>query len=107
MPTALYESGPNGFWVFLLVTIILGGVTAFVSGKAVAETWRPYWQIFAYMALLAATVRFLHFALFEETLLSARSFVVDYLVVTAAALLGHKIARGRQMATQYHWTQKT
>ncbi len=104
MPNAIYEGGPNGLWVFLLLTVALGGMTAFVSGRAIAETWRPYWQIYVYMALLALTVRFLHFALFEETLLSARSLIVDYIVVLAAAMLGHKLARSRQMATQYHWT---
>ena len=104
MPNAIYEGGPNGLWVFLLLTVVLGGMTAFVSGKVIAETWRPYWHIYAYMALLALTVRFLHFALFEETLLSARSLIVDYLVALGAAMLGHKLARTRQMATQYHWT---
>ena len=62
MPSWLYDTG-NG-WVFLLVTVVLGGAAAFMSGRAVAQTWRPYWHIPLYMVPIAATVRFFHYALF-------------------------------------------
>jgi hypothetical protein len=101
MPSWLYTAGPNGLWVFLLVTVILGGGGAFVSGKSIAETWRPLWQVAVYMVLMALTVRFLHFALFEEPLLSLRNFVVDYVLLLALAFAGYRWTRARQMATQY------
>jgi predicted permease len=102
MPEWLYTSGPNGVWVFTLLTVVLGGGMAFVSGKSIAETWRPLWQVPTYMALLALAVRFAHFALFEEVLVSGRNLLVDYAVLLVMALLGYRLTRQRQMATQYH-----
>jgi len=101
MPDWLYETG-NG-WVFLLVTVVLGGSAAFMSGRAVAQTWRPYWHIPLYMAPIAATVRFFHYALFGEPLVSLQNYLVDYGVVLIAASLGFRLLRERQMAQQYHW----
>ena len=39
---------------FLLVTIVLGGGAAFIAGRAVAQTWRPWWQGILYMLILGA-----------------------------------------------------
>jgi uncharacterized protein DUF6867 len=101
MPSWLYDIG-NG-WVFLLVTVIIGGAAAYMSGRAVAQTWRPYWHIPIYMIPIAATVRFFHYALFGEPLLSLQNYMVDLGVVLAAASLGYRLLRVRQMAHQYHW----
>jgi hypothetical protein len=101
MPEWLYTSGPNGLWVFILLTVILGGGMAFVSGKSIAETWRPLWQVPAYMFLLSLAVRFSHFALFEEVMVSGRNLLVDFSVLLGLALIGYRVARQRQMATQY------
>jgi hypothetical protein len=103
MPSFLYEAGPNGHWVFLLLTVVLGGGAAFISGRAIAQTWRPLWQIPVYMILLTSTVRFLHFALFEEPMLSARNFVVDFVVLLVLGFLGYRAMRAEQMAAQYDW----
>lgn len=101
MPAWFYTAGPNGLWVFLLLTLFLGGGTAFISGKSIAETWRPFWQVPFYMVLLALIVRFLHFALFEELFVSWRNFLVDYGVLLGLSILGYRVARAGQMATQY------
>jgi hypothetical protein len=100
---AFYETGPKGLWVFLLITIILGGSAGYVSGRAIAQTWRPFWQVPLYMLLLAATVRFFHYALFWEVLLSLKNYVVDFVVVFAASAIGYRVTRSRQMAAQYGW----
>src|SRR5437764_2789032 len=50
-----FDPGP-----FLLVTVVLGGSAAFIAGRAVAQTWRPWWQGVAYMLILGAAVRFIH-----------------------------------------------
>lgn len=99
----IYDLGDNGIWVFVLVTGILGGGAAYLSGRAMAQTWRPYWQVPLYMLGIAATVRFFHYALFEGPLLSVPSLVVDYIVVVVAASAGYRIVRARQMASQYRW----
>ncbi len=103
MPEWLYQSSENGGWVFILLTVILGGSASWVTGKAIAQTWRPYWQLPTYALLLTAAVRFLHFALFEEPLLAPQNWLVDYAILLAACLLGHRRMRALQISTQYSW----
>ena len=103
MPGNFYEGGENGLWTFILVTIAMGGLAAYASGKAIAQTWRPFWHVPLYMLIVAAAVRFFHFALFEEPLISLPSYIVDFAIAFAAASLGYRLVRARQMAVQYGW----
>ncbi len=89
--------------VFVILTVVLGGAASYTTGKAIAETWKPYWQLVWYMVLLAAAVRFFHYALFEETLLSLIGYLASLVVLLAAATLGHYQARRRQMRERYGW----
>jgi predicted permease len=95
--------GANWQWTFVLITVLMGGGAAYASGKAMAQTWRPFWHVPLYMLVLAAVVRFCHFALFEEPLLSAVDYLVDFAVAFAAGSLGYRLSRARQMAVQYGW----
>ena len=97
----LYEEDSLG--VFLLVTVVLGGGAAALAGRAVALTWRPWWQVVVYMLMLGAAVRFIHFALFEGTLLSIHYYAVDALVCMAFGFAGFQAARARRMIAQYPW----
>lgn len=89
--------------IFLFVTVALGGGAAYLTGRAVAITWRPLAQLIAYMVLLAAAVRFIHFALFHGTLLAPWFYLVDLVVLLALALLGFRVTRTFQMIDQYGW----
>jgi hypothetical protein len=99
MQGLLYEEG--SFGIFLLVTVFLGGGAAALAGRAIAMTWRPWWQIVAYMLILGGAVRFIHFALFGGTLLSLHYYVVDAAVCMACGFAGFQAARAAQMVTQY------
>ena len=98
---ALYETET---WLqILFVTGIIGGGAAWLAGRAIAQTWRPTWHIVVYMLLLGAAVRFVHFALFEATLLSPASYAADTLYLLAVGSLAWRVTRASQMATQYNW----
>ena len=101
MPEFLSEEG--SFGIFLLVTIILGGGAAALAGRAIAVTWRPWWQVGVYVLILAAAVRFIHFALFEGTLLSLHYYAVDSTICMAFGFIGFRTARTAQMVSQYRW----
>ena len=98
-----YDAGPHGHWVFFIVTVMLGGLAAYATGRALAQTWRRLWLLPLATALLTCAVRFIHYAVFEERLLSAQNFAVDMAVVTVAALVGYMRTRRQQMARQYPW----
>lgn len=99
-----YEEG--SFGVFLLVTIVLGGGAAWLSGRAIAQTWRPAWQVFVYSLILGCAVRFIHFSLFDGTLLSAHYYLIDSAVCMALGFLGFRAARVSQMVSQYRWVNR-
>jgi len=101
MQGLLHEEG--SFGVFVLVTLILGGGSAALAGRAIAMTWRPWWQAVLYALVLGGAVRFIHFALFDGTLLSLHYYLVDAAICIVFALLGFRAARAAQMVTQYRW----
>ena len=105
IPELLYEE--HSFGVFLLVTIVLGGGAALLTGRAIATTWRPQWQIVSYGLILAVAVRFIHFSLFGGTFLSLHYYLVDGAVCILFGFLGFRTARAAQMVTQYRWLNES
>src|SRR5919107_141542 len=105
MQGILYEE--PSFWLFGLVTVLMGGWAAWMTGRALALTWRPVWQVILATLLLAAVVRFFHYALFGGTLLTLHYYLVDAVVVMAIGLTGYRYTRARQMTTHYNWPYDT
>ena len=101
MQGVIYEE-PSA-WLFLLVTVLMGGWAAWMTARGIARTWRPYGLCVLALLVLGLAVRFIHFALFQGTLLSLHYYVVDALVVLAIGSLGYRYTRTRQMTTQYRW----
>jgi len=101
MQGILYEE--PSFWLFGLVTVLMGGWAAWMTGRAIALTWRPYWNLVLYLLLLAAVVRFIHYALFSGTLVSLHYYIVDAIVVLIIGSLGFRYYRARQITRQYRW----
>jgi len=87
----------------LFVTGILGGAAAWATGHALAETWRPFRQLAAYVLLLGGAVRFVHFALFGGDLLSVPSYLADMLYLLLVGSLSWRMTYARRMVTQYRW----
>jgi hypothetical protein len=93
----------ESFLQIVMVTGLIGGGAAWLAGRAIARTWRPVGHVVVYMLLLGAAVRFVHFALFDATLLSLPSYAADTLYLVASAALSWRITRTNQMVTQYNW----
>ena len=93
MQGILYEE--PSIWLFLLVTVIMGGWAAWMTGRAIALTWRPFWNLILYLFILGAAVRFIHFALFDGTLLSIHYYAVDTIVLLIIGSLGFQYYRAR------------
>lgn len=101
MQGVIYEE--PSIWLFLLVTVVMGGWAAWMTGRAIAITWRPYWNLILYLLILGAAVRFIHFALFEGTLLSIHYYAVDTIVILIIGSLGYQYYKARLMTSQYRW----
>ena len=95
---------PEGSWgVFVLVTLAMGGGAAWMTGRAVALIWQGWPSCLGALFLLAFPVRFIHYALFAQPLLTLPGFLLDLVVVSLIGLAGWRYTRASQMVTQYHW----
>ena len=95
----LFEEDSLG--VFLLVTVLLGGGAAWLTGRAIAQTWRPWWSMIPYMLILGVAIRFFHVTLFNGTALSPHYYAVDTAIALLLAGLGFRLTRQAQMRRQY------
>jgi hypothetical protein len=87
----------------ILVTGIVGGGAAWLSGRAIAASWRGQSRVIITAILLAAAARFFHFALFQGQLLSAASYACDALIFIVVGLIAWRTTRASLMVRQYPW----
>jgi hypothetical protein len=87
----------------VLLTVVIGGGAAALSGRAIALAWHPSWQVAVAAFLLGAAARFFHFALFKGELLSVPSYCCDTLIFIVAGMLAWRAMRAKQMVRQYPW----
>jgi hypothetical protein len=103
--TSLFDSlyaNENALQVFF-VTCVLGGGAAWATGRALADSWRPFGQAVVYLLLLGAAVRFAHFALFQGRLFSLPPYFSDAAFLLAVGGLSWRLTRVRRMVAQYRW----
>jgi hypothetical protein len=96
----------NSLAAFLILTVLLGGGAAWMTGRALARGWRPLWKVVFGMLLLALPVRFFHWGLAHGTLLSLHYYAVDAAVLVTIACLSYRLTRAYQMVTQYPWAYR-
>ena len=91
-------SGP-----FVVMTLAVFGGAAFLTGQALAQNWRPAWEIPPIAVLLAAADRFLHYALFGAELAPLAGFLVVAGILALIAATAYYLTRARRMVQQYPW----
>ncbi len=85
------------------MTVVVMGFVAFMTGQALASTWKPVWQVVLYCLLLGLGDRFLIFSLFQGELLSLSGYLIDSAVLVAISLFAYRLTRARKMVSQYPW----
>lgn len=101
MQGILYEEA--SFWTFAIVSLAIGGWFAWMTGRAMALTWRSYIETVLCFLLTTAGVRFLHHAMFQGTFLSLHFYIVDACIAILIGSLGYQVTRTRLMTRQYRW----
>ena len=98
--TTLLGTTPS---VFVGLTVVLVGGAAILTGRAVANNWKPAWQVVAACFGLALADRFLTYALFQGQLLSILGLLVSFLVLAAMGLAAWRVAKVAKLVGQYPW----
>ena len=102
MQGILYEE--PSFWAFVMISILIGGWTAWRTGKSVADGWGELVpHVLVYTLLLGIGIRFVHHALFDGTMFSLHYYIIDTIILMVFAVLGFRFTRTNQMATKYYW----
>ncbi len=89
--------------VFFVVTGLVIGFAAYMTGQAIANTWRPAWQVWIYGLLLGLVARFLIFALFDGELLSLTGYAASTALLLIICTFAFRLTRARKMVHQYPW----
>lgn len=96
----------NGFIVFFAYLLVMAA-GAWSIGRALAATWRPWWQLVPYTILLGLAGRVIFWGLsggnnaqFYEAFVDV---IVDLIVLAAVAAIAYRLTRARKMITQYPW----
>ena len=93
--------------VFVGITLVLLGFAAWMTGQALANTWRPMWQAVPYALLLGFADRFLTWGLFSpdkiEVLWLRSGYVTDTLILLTYSLIAYRVTKVRRMVSQYPW----
>ncbi len=93
----------TSLWVFVCATIVLFGWAAYMTGQALAQTWRPLWHLVPYSLLMAAGNRFFDFALFGGKLLSPLGYIVTVAILLPISIMAYRATQARKMVNQYPW----
>jgi len=101
MQGILYEE--SSFLLFVIVSCLIGGWLAWMTGRSCALTWRRLGVALVYMLPLAAAIRFIHYSMFGSTLLSLHYYCVDLVILLVFCALGFQYTRAGQMIRQYGW----
>jgi hypothetical protein len=94
--------GTNIF-VFVWITGIVIGFAAWMTGQAIAGTWRPYKQVVAYCLLLACVARFLIYGLYDGVLFHLTGYIAASVTLIAIGSFAYSLTRARKMVNQYPW----
>ena len=89
--------------VWIGITVVLTGGAAYMTGQAIARTWRPVWQVVAYGLLLACVSRFFVYALVDGSMLSLSGYIADAVIIIGLGLFAFRLNRVQEMVTQYPW----
>ncbi len=89
--------------VFIGFTCVMMGWIAFMTGRAIANTWRPRWQVVLYCVLLGLANRFFVFALFGGPLHSIGGWLIGTAILTLVGLASYREKQDFKVVAQYPW----
>jgi hypothetical protein len=99
----LLHNGPVVFLAYL--AIMLAG--AWAIGRALAATWRPWWQYLPYSVLLGLSGRLVFWMLSggssEQFWEGFSDIYLDFAVLVGMSAAAYRLIQARKMVTQYPW----
>ena len=92
----------QSLFAFVIITLMLGGAAAFMTGRALANGWRPQTMVLLAAQPLAGPAPSLHAPLADQPTDALKAALTNGLMI-AFAYAGFALRRKHQMARQYPW----
>lgn len=93
----------TSFGVYLGLTCVVVGFASYMTGQALAQTWKPAWHLIIYVVLLGFADRFLTFSLYDGELLLLSGWIIDTLTLAAIGYFSFYTNRAKATVKQYPW----
>ena len=103
MAGILWADAPYGIFTFVLLTLVLGGLARWATGRAMAQTWRPCGDACALHGLSRRRRAVPSLCALRRAVAVADSLYNAASSCMAVGVLGYRAMRATQMATQYSW----
>jgi len=91
------------FGVYIGITWVVVGFATYMTGQALAQTWKPIWHLLIYALLLGLADRFLTFSLYDGELFSLSGFLIDTATIIVIGFFSYYSNRAKAMVKQYPW----
>jgi branched-chain amino acid transport system ATP-binding protein len=92
-----------GWLQFGILTVVVFGFAAFMMGRALADIWRPSWQIIVYGALLGLANRLFQNFLCGNDPINLIAYVIGVAVLLGIAFVAFRATQAHKMVMQYPW----
>jgi branched-chain amino acid transport system ATP-binding protein len=90
-----------------MAIVVLFCFFGYASGRALAESWRPAWQVGLYGLLLSGGARITALVLFARHLRGPLDEAIEFsllaLVIAGISAVAFRLTLARNMARQYPW----
>lgn len=93
----------TSFGVYLGLTCVVVGFATYMTGQALARTWKPAWHLVIYIFMLGLADRFLTFGLYDGELFLFSGFLIDTLSLAVIGFFSYYNNRAKAMIKQYPW----
>jgi hypothetical protein len=91
----------------IMAIIVLFCFFAYMSGRALAENWRPAWQVVLYGLLLSVGARVMALILFARHLRSPADEGIEFslltLMIVGITAVAFRLTLARRVPLQYPW----
>jgi hypothetical protein len=88
---------------FVIITVVMIGFAAYMTGQALANAWRRYGTLVGYCLLLGGASRFLNYALADGRLFSVSGYLCDVAALVLIGTFAFRLTRARRLVAQYPW----
>ena len=89
--------------ILIVTTLAVGAGAAWMTGRAAALTWRPYWMAVLYFVPLTFGFRFIYYVFAHGQFLTLTGVAASFVYIFVIGSVAFRVTKAGLMARQYPW----